>query len=452
MSLYTKKSGNRFFIIIKELLILVSIVVCFDCTANNASHDSVQNYSQLDANLEVAHGNVSYTKIGILEGHELKVLKDVDLEGGVCELPEDVKLVFKGSKIKNGTLIGKKSRIDCKEAAFDHVTILGHWLVPYIRTSLFVDLNYDNSLKDVFALLSSEIKNTLYIEPGNYYVKTLRNNEECLKVISNTRLILDGTISLQPNDFTNYRILLVEGNYISIEGKGSIIGDKHTHTGTKGEWGMGISIHHSNKVKIADITIKDCWGDCMYIGEESRNIKIEGCNLIHGRRQGISVTSADSVIIRRCTISDVSGTLPEYAIDLEPNRGDSVDHICIEKVTVRGCKGGICAYGTANGARIGSVTIRRCDVESDEKMTIAMVKCGNVLMEKNLLRRNNDKRVIACDQIERIIIRQNELNYLSDASVNKLYKKALVKKSILGPVTVFNSGYSKVVKNKELQQ
>ena len=110
---------------------------------------------------------------------------------------------------------------------------------------------------------------------------------------------------------------------------------------------MGVDFFRVENASISGITIKDCWGDCIYVGDESKNVTIDNCILNNGRRQGISITSANGVIVRKCTICDVGGTDPEYAIDIEPNKGKTIDNILIENVTVKNCKGGFMANGSA---------------------------------------------------------------------------------------------------------
>ena len=78
---------------------------------------------------------------------------------------------------------------------------------------------------------------------------------------------------------------------------------------------------------------------------------------------------ADSVTIKNCKISNVSGTNPQYAIDLEPNANDTVNHILIENVEVVDCEGGFMALSSIgrNNVKkkfIGKVQIIKCKVSA----------------------------------------------------------------------------------------
>jgi len=364
------------------------------------------------AGLEISDDTVSWKQVlGEPEQGVLRIRQDVNLEGKRCNLPKDITLSFEGGVIKNGTLVGDGTKIDSHGPCFDRVRILGSWNVPEVSTRMFKDLDYDNSLKDVVALASPEMKNRIVIEEGDYQVTATRSGDVCLLVGSNTEFVVNGTIRMAPNGFDGCDIIRVWGNQITITGIGTIVGDKHTHTGSTGEWGMGIDVIEAHGVTISGLTIKDCWGDCIYVGEESKNVLITDCRLDHGRRQGISITAADSVTIRNCTITNVGGTAPEYAIDVEPNGGEEVDHVTIEDVTVEDCRGGFLVYGRASDARVGTVTIRNCNVSADYKITIAADKCDTLIVQNSDITQHNTWGCIACSEVGHVEIKDNTLHY-----------------------------------------
>lgn len=408
---------------------LITCVLSFMCCA-------VYGHSQHNV------GGISALDLGKIIGDKIIIAKTVNLRGNRVVIPEGFTLEFKKGVIKNGILVGNQTKVICQKKAFEHVSIEGSWNVPRISTTMFVDLDYENSLRDVFALTNPKIHNTVYVGRGNYILKARKNCDRCIDIGSNTDVMLEGNLNLMPNNFTNYNILHLSGENIRVNGQGTVVGDKHTHTGTKGEWGMGVDIDNGNSVSVSGITIKDCWGDCIYIGGNSRNIIIDNCTLIHGRRQGISITSANGVTIKNCRITDVGGTRPEYAIDVEPNAGDVVDNVIIDGVVSYDCKGGLCAYGTAPNAKIGSIIIRNCDISSEPRMTIEMDKCESVVIEHNRITRHNNKRVIACDLIDHIVVQNNELIYNDDGTTPKS----------LGVVSVFHTKTKKIERNRERQK
>ena len=64
------------------------------------------------------------------------------------------------------------------------------------------------------------------------------------------------------NSPPNYSVVGMVGcSNVTISG-GTITGDRSTHTGTTGEWGMGIYVGTgSTNITIQNLTVKDCWGD-----------------------------------------------------------------------------------------------------------------------------------------------------------------------------------------------
>ena len=370
--------GKRF----NGLLILLLLTVLCACGRKDVA--------VWKAGIETATDTVAYQDVfGDGDGEELVVREDVDLNGRRCRLPKGVTLNFQGGVIKNGTLVGDETSIESTGVCFDRVRVQGTWNVYDISTSMFRDLDYDNSLKDVVALANPQIQNRIVIEEGDYQVTASKEDIVCLLIGSNTELVINGTIRMTPNDLEGCDVIRAWGEHIQITGTGTIVGDKHTHTGTTGERGMGIEVIESKDVAISGLTVKDCWGDCIYVGEESTNVLIANCQLDHGRRQGVSVTAADSVTIRECTITNVAGTAPEYGIDVEPNAGEVVDHVTIEEVTVNDCKGGFLVYGRADDARVGTVMIRNCTVSSDKKPTFAVNKCDTLIVQDCDLTLNN---------------------------------------------------------------
>ena len=329
---------NNFKIYITILVLILSIISCYAQT--------------------------SMSRLTFKEGTTTVIKNVVDMKGEELVLPKDVTLKFEmGGCLKNGKITADNTFITGnKQDILDGVEIAGEWNVKYISTAMFKDLSQQNSLQNVFALASEKVENVITIPEADYVVAANRNGTTILSVPSNTEVIINGTITMLPNNFTNYYIVGLKGENIQLHGKGAIVGDKHTHTGTKGEWGMGVNLAECKNVDIYDLTIRDCWGDCIYIGTESTDVRINNCTLDHGRRQGISITSAGKVLIENCIISNVGGTAPEYAIDIEPNKNDIIESVIIRNVKSIDCKGGFLTWGGAENCLINNVELYDCYV------------------------------------------------------------------------------------------
>lgn len=350
----------------------------------------------------VAEGLENTPNVKLFEGRtgKIEISELIDLKNQECVLPEGVTLVFKnGGRIINGKLVGKNTKIKYNGIVFERVHITGTWLVPRIKTSMFADLDYENSLKDVMALSNPEVRNVIVIEKGDYQVTATKNEDVCLPVNSNTKLTINGTIRLTPNNFRNYYIIQAIGENLVINGSGIIIGDKFTHTGKDGEWGMGIELRNAHNALIKGLSVKDCWGDCIYIGDGSSNVRIANCSLDNGRRQGISITAATDVTIKNCLITNVGGTNPEYAIDVEPNKGETVRNVIIEKVISDGCKGGFLVWGKATNAVVDGVVIKSSRVSAFAKCPISLETANNISVNNCVLDTSMKRTYVSCKNV-----------------------------------------------------
>lgn len=393
--------------------------------------------------------SVNVSILGTPKNGIINISDTIDLNHRACTIPAGIILNFKGGVIKNGTLVGNMTQVKSSRACFSRLRIQGTWNVPVIKSSYFCDLNYDNSLKDVMALSNPAVKNKVVIEKGVYQVSAFKNHDVCVPVCSNTELIVNGTIVLTPNQLLSYNIIRAKGFNIKIHGNGAVVGDKQSHLVESGEWGTGIDIDSCNHMSVYGLTIKDCWGDCIYIGGKSNDVTIEGCILDNGRRQGISITSANDVVVKNCSIKNVSGTNPQYAIDVEPNKGEIVDMVTIQKVSTENCVGGFLAYGRAEGAKIGSITIRDCNVSSIDRTTIHMEKCDKVTIERCNIIQPKEKRIIYCLSVNNVIIQRNRLMY--DRNIIKGIKGVAREKlgKELGYITISGSKIKNVRNNIE---
>ena len=367
--------------------------------------------------LPVATDSVSYKLLGKLDGDIIYVRDTINLNNKICELPNEVTIKFKGGIIKNGTLIGNNTKLECTESCLNRVRILGTWNVQEIKSSFFSDLSYDNALKDVVALSDSKVKNKIIIDEGKYYVTAYKNGEVCIPIYDNTEIIINGDIILSPNSFRNYYILRAKGRDIRISGKGAIIGDKQTHLGKDGEWGMGIDLEDAHHTTVTGITVKDCWGDCIYVGSGSTDITISNCNIVNGRRQGISITSANGVRINNCIITDVKGTAPEYAIDIEPNRNETVTNVIIDNVIISKCMGGIMAGCYAENAQIGVVTLTNSSISGEKHFILKFVNCDTAIIENNIVKNIDNKRVLVSKLVKKLVLQNNKLGKNTDFHV-----------------------------------
>ncbi len=92
-----------------------------------------------------------------------------------------------------------------------------------------------------------------------------------------------------------------------------------------GQWRHCLGIFNSENINVYGFTIRDSGGDGIKVDAHkapfySKNIHIKDCVLDNNRRQGISIISAENLLMENCIIKNTTGTNPQSGVDLEPNR------------------------------------------------------------------------------------------------------------------------------------
>jgi hypothetical protein len=177
---------------------------------------------------------------------------------------------------------------------------------------------------------------TVLVPAGTYMVDATKS----LQLGSNMTFKMDAGAILKviTNGADSYNVLYVNGKTnVNIVG-GTIQGDRASHTSTSGEWGMGVNVSNSSNVVVEKITVRDLWGDGVYIGYASKNTTF--CSVIadNNRRQGMSIVSVSGVVVKDSTFKNTNGANPMAGIDIEPNENDIAENITITNSLFTGNK------------------------------------------------------------------------------------------------------------------
>lgn len=137
----------------------------------------------------------------------------------------------------------------------------------------------------------------------------------------------------------------------------------------KAEWRHALSILSCADVRVTGLTLADSGGDGIYLGVAAKgvtnsNVRIEDVVCERNHRQGISVISAENLLIERCILRETAGTAPMAGIDFEPNHPTEKLAACVMRdCTVERNRGvGFDFYLNNLGAASFPVSIRleRC--------------------------------------------------------------------------------------------
>lgn len=103
----------------------------------------------------------------------------------------------------------------------------------------------------------------------------------------------------------------------------------------RSEWRMTLAFYCCSDIKVSGLTLKDSGGDGIFLGAlkkptPCRNVVIRDCIFDNNYRQGMSVISAENLLVENCVFKNTNGTPPAAGIDIEPDvETDSLVNIVI---------------------------------------------------------------------------------------------------------------------------
>lgn len=258
-----------------------------------------------------------------------------------------------------------------------------------------------------------EAGGTVVVPAGNYPIDPLRSlrlrSRMHLSMTADTRLVAMSNAAPRA-----YVLLLQQVDDVEVSG-GRIIGDRERHLGTTGEWGHGIMVRGSSRVRLHDLHITRCWGDGMSVGGlsgvrgqaplPSRDVLIQDVVCQGNRRQGLTIGRSRQVRVLGCSFLDTGGVLPGCGIDIEPDPGGDARDVLIEDCLVQGNQGaGIQLY-----ERVHDVTIRRCRILSNRGDGVHLRAAAGGLIEGNEIRGNGLRGITVRAGSSGFRLRDNQL-------------------------------------------
>ena len=156
--------------------------------------------------------------------------------------------------------------------------------------------------------------------------------------------------------------------------------DYHKEPYLKAEWRHALNIKSSTNIVVDGLNLVDSGGDGIYLGKSMRgvtnkNVTIRNVVCDGNNRQGISVITAENLLIENTILRNTWGTAPQAGIDFEPNQDDEKLANCV----MRNC---VCENNAGAGIDMYSPNLTR--------------KSGDVgIVLDNVVSRNNGKASVA---------------------------------------------------------
>jgi parallel beta-helix repeat protein len=196
----------------------------------------------------------------------------------------------------------------------------------------------DDTLALQAAIAATPEGGTLVVGAGNYPVRVGQAMTLGLRLKSRMTLLLEPGATLQalPTADGNHALLRLRGVTDVLVYGGQLLGERDVHLGRDGEWGMGIEVYDSERIRIGSVQARGFWGDGFYFGGQSnRDVRVCGVVADGNRRNGMSIVSASGMTVTRSAFVNTRGTAPQAGVDIEPNKGGLTENVTVSASLLR---------------------------------------------------------------------------------------------------------------------
>lgn len=179
------------------------------------------------------------------------------------------------------------------------------------------------------AAIDSRVPKLIVDNPGRPWVV------RPLRLVSNQEIVFEEGVELlaKEGEFKGTNAALVSAancENITLRGYGATFRMRRADYDNpqlyqRAEWRHCLSIRSCSNVKVLGLTLTESGGDGIYLGTATRgvtnkDILIKDVVCDRNYRQGISVITAENLLIENTVLRDTAGTAPQAGIDFEPNR------------------------------------------------------------------------------------------------------------------------------------
>ena len=313
----------------------------------------------------------------------------LDLGGQTFNLPTGVSIIYEGGDIINGTLNFSSGSVISGELLNSSLTLSG--TLPQLKSPIF------NFIPSRWGIVEGEVgqnvalKNSSIVHNLILLTKSLQADTFSIDKLDayfyqeeffNYIFQLPSDFNLKMTDNTNLRVfpnndplggnlvMILNSENVTVTG-GNLHGDRDTHDYTSGgthEQGHLLKIKTGINIKIENVHMRDAIGDGLDVESYrlrndplfergSSNVLITGCVFDSNRRNNLSITDGEDIIVENCTFLNAgittaksTGTAPRSAIDIEPDIQDYnnpwqlVDRLTIRNNIEKGPQSGLIVF------------------------------------------------------------------------------------------------------------
>ncbi|HEY7438633.1 MAG TPA: right-handed parallel beta-helix repeat-containing protein [Acidimicrobiia bacterium] len=127
-----------------------------------------------------------------------------------------------------------------------------------------------------------------------------------------------------------------------------------------------VTVSGSTNIVLDHDSMRDTYGDAVYIVNHSADVTIRSCDVRHAGRQGIAVVGAERVTISECNFESVSRSV----VDLEPKgRRGTASSVHIEHNRI-GRYGNFVVAGVGVGTEVGDVWVEHNTVSGSRGVSV----------------------------------------------------------------------------------
>ncbi len=200
-----------------------------------------------------------------------------------------------------------------------------------------------------------------------------------LNIPSNLEIVFEDGAEIRAmpgrfHDLNEALFMIRGGDNITMRGRGILTMNKKDYLDSsrykKSEWRHTLAVFSGSNITVDGLVFRSSGGDGIYVNGV-RNMTIDNVKCLDNNRQGISVISAENLLIRNSEFSGTYGAAPMAGIDFEPNRwNERLVNCIVENCRFAGNEGSgvelMLATLNEHTAPI-SVTVRNCVLEGNRK-------------------------------------------------------------------------------------